>query len=70
MIWLMGQGIRYTEIPTQNVLKGEIKFGKIKQPSGLLPIQVVRLMEVGQVFVVCKNLDSSRGTKKVVSPSI
>ena len=52
------------------MLKGKIKFGYVEQPSGLLVIQITRLAEVGQVLVVCKDLDHGGGAKKVVAPGI
>ena len=70
MIWSVRQGVRSTEILAQYVLKGEIKFRQVKQPPGLLVIQIVRLVEVGQVLVISKDLDCGGGTEKVVVPGI
>ena len=70
MIWSSRQGIWSAEILAWNVLKGKIEFGEVERPSGLPTIQIPRLAEVGQVFVISEDLDSGRGTQKIVSPSI
>ena len=70
MIWSSRQGIWSAEILAWNVLKGKIEFGEVERPSGLPTIQIPRLAEVGQVFVISKDLDCGRGTKKVVAPGI
>ena len=70
MIWSVRQGVRSAEILAQYVLKGEIKFGQVEQPPGLLVIQIVRLVEVGQVLVISKDFDCGGGTEKVVVPGI
>ena len=48
----------------------EVKLRQVKQPSGLSMIQVARLSEVSQVFVVRKDLDHGGGTEEVVAPGI
>ena len=70
VIWSVRQGVRSTEILAWNVLKGKIEFRQVEQPSGLSMIQITRLMEVGQVLVVCKDLDCGGGTEKVVAPGV
>ena len=52
------------------MFKGKVKFGTVKQPLCLLSIKIVRLVEIGQVFMVHENLDCMRGTEKVMLPSI
>ena len=70
MIWLVRQGVRSAEILAWYVLKGEIEFGQVEQPSGLPAIQIARLAEVCQVLVISQDLDHGRGTEKVVAPGI
>ena len=70
MIWSARQGVWSTEILARYVLKGEIEFRQVEQPSGLLVIQIARLVEVGQVLVISKDLDCGGGAKKVVAPGI
>ena len=70
MIWSARQGIWSAEILAWYVLKGEIEFGQVEQPSGLPAIQIARLVEVGQVLVISKDLDHGGGTEKVVAPGI
>ena len=48
----------------------EVKFGEVKQPPCLSSIEVVRLTEVYQVYVVCEDLDQGRRAQKIVTPSV
>ena len=64
------QGVWSREILAWDVFKCEVKLRQVKQPPGLLAIQVSRLAEVGQVLVVCKDLDCGGGTEKVVVPGV
>ena len=52
------------------MFKGKVEFRQIEQPPGLAAIEISRLAEVSQVFVVRKDLDRSGGTEKVVAPGI
>ena len=70
MIWSVRQSVRSAHILAWNVFKGKIKLVQVEQPAGLSAIQISRLMEVGQVLVVGKDLDHGRGTEKVVAPFI
>lgn len=64
------EGIRGTEILARNILKSEVKFCEIKQPLCSALIEIARLTEISQVFVVHENLDHMRGSKKIMLPSI
>ena len=70
MIRSTRQGIWSTEILARYVFECEVKLREVKQPSSLATIQIMRLAEVSQVFVVHKDPDRSGGTEKVVAPSI
>ena len=48
----------------------EVELRQVEQPSGLSLIQISRLAEVSQVFVVHKDLDCGGGSKEVVAPGI
>ena len=67
---MVRQGVRSAEILAWDVFECEVELGQVKQPSGLSAIQVSRLTEVGQVLVVCKDLDHGGGTEEVVAPGI
>ena len=67
MIWATGQGIRGTKVFPRDVLEGEVEFGEVKQPLRLSPIQIAGVSEIGQVFVVREDPDSSGGPEEVVS---
>ena len=63
-----GEGIRTSKEASQDMDDLEVKVGKIEQPSGLLTVEILGLMEVCQVFVVCEDLDGERGAMEVMSP--
>ena len=46
----------------------QVKICKVKEPPGLLPVQFLSFVEVGQVFVVSKDLYGEEGAMEVVSP--
>ena len=46
----------------------QIEVREIQEPTSLSAIQGLGLSEVGEVFVVSKDLDWERGAVKVVSP--
>ena len=52
------------------MIEYEAELRQVKQPPSLLTIQVARLSEVSQVFVVRKDLDRGGGAKEVVAPGI
>ena len=70
MIWSVRQSIRSREIFARDVVKCQVELGKVEQPSGLSAVQVTRLVEVSEVFVVHKDLDCGGGAEKVVAPGI
>ena len=70
MIWPARQDVRSTEVFAWNVFECEVKLRQIKQPPSLSTIQVVRLSEVSQVFVVRKDVDRGGGAKEVVEPGV
>ena len=48
----------------------EIKVSKVEQPSCLVVVEVLGLMEVCQVLVICEDLDRKGGSMEVVSPGL
>ena len=46
----------------------EVKVGKVDEPSCLLAIERLGLMEVSEVLVVCENLYRERRAVEVVTP--
>ena len=46
----------------------QVKVCEVKEPPGLLPVQFLSCTEVGQVFVVSKDLYGEGGAMEVVSP--
>ena len=70
MIWSAGQGIRGAEIFPWNVFESKVELRQVEQPPGLAAIQIARLSEVSQVFVVCEDLDRGGGAEEIVAPGI
>ena len=52
------------------MFESKVEFRKVKQPSCLPLIEIVRLVKVGQTFVIGEDLDCGRGAQKIVSPRI
>ena len=48
----------------------EIKVSEVKQPPGLVAVEVLSLTEVHQVFGFSENPDRERGSMDVVSPGL
>ena len=63
-----GEGIRTSKEASQDMDDLEVKVGKIEQPSGLLTVEILGLMEVCQVLVICKDLDGEEGTVEIMPP--
>jgi hypothetical protein len=65
---LARKGIRPSESRSRDMGNLKIKVGEVKKPTGLMMIQMLGTTEVGEVLVICKNLDRKRGTVKVLTP--
>jgi hypothetical protein len=50
------------------VEQGKVELGQVQGPSGLLPVQLLRLLEVLQVLVVRPDLDRVLYTFEEVPP--
>ena len=48
----------------------EVKVSEVNEPSCLLAIERLGLVEVGEVFVVCENLYRERRAVEVVMPGL
>ena len=48
----------------------QIEVCKVKQPSSLMVVKVLGLMEVHQVFVVGEDLDREGGSMEIVPPGL
>jgi hypothetical protein len=57
MVWAVGERIWAAHEATQLVEQGEVVLGQVQGPLGLLPVQLLGLLEVLQVLVVRPDLD-------------
>ena len=48
----------------------QVEVSKVKQPLSLVAVEVLGLTEVGQVFVVSKDLHRERGVMKIMFPRL
>jgi hypothetical protein len=67
-VWSARKGIRAGECRPRDMGDLEIKVGEVKKPTGLTTVQMLGTTKEGEVLVICKNLDSERGTTKVLMP--
>ena len=66
----MGKSIRPGEKTAWDMDDFEVKISKIKQPSCLVMIEVLHLMEVCQVLVISEDLNGKGGAMEIVSPGL
>ena len=70
-IWVevrvVGEGIRTGQEMSWDIDDFEVKISKVEQPSCLMTIEVLRLMEVHQVLVIYKDLDREEGAMEIMS---
>ena len=52
------------------MFKCEVEFREVKQPPHLSSVEIVRLLEIGQVFMVCEDLNQGGGDQKVMTPGV
>ena len=62
------EGIRAGKEFTWDVDHFQVKVGEVNEPMGLLSVEVLGGMEVGEVFVVGEDLDREGGSVEVVAP--
>src|SRR5260370_33323960 len=63
-----GDGIGLLHESTRLVDEGEVEWGQIKRPSGLPMIELLSIMEVGEVLMVCEYIEPFGGTFKEMLP--
>jgi hypothetical protein len=68
MVRAMGERIWMTHETARLMEQGEVEPGQIQGPPGLLPVQLVRCLEVLQVLVVRPDLDRVLHTFEEVLP--
>ena len=61
-VWAVGEDIGSSKEVAWDMDDFQIEICKIKQPSYLVAVEVLSLMEVHQVLVICKDLDGKGGT--------
>jgi hypothetical protein len=64
----VGEHIWTTHEAARLVEQGEVEPGQVQGPSGLLPVQLGRLLEVLQVLMVHPDLDRSASHFEAVLP--
>ena len=67
-IQVMGEGIRACPELSRDMDHFQVEVGKVDKPSGLLTIEGLGGTEVGEVFVVGKDLYREWGSLEVVTP--
>ena len=68
MICLPRQGIRPTHLPTRLVGQDKVKPGEVQGPLCLVAVQLMSLSEIGQVLVICVDLELLISSLKEVPP--
>lgn len=48
----------------------KVKICKVKEPASLVSIEILRLMEICQVFVISENLHWEGGALEVMAPCV
>ena len=66
----MGEGVRSSEEAAWDVDDFQIEVHKVEQPSRLVMVEVLCLLEVCQVLMIHKNLNGERGSVEVVPPGL
>ena len=64
----MGEGVRSGKEVAWDMNDFQIKVCEVEQPTCLAAVEVLRLTEVRQVFVICEDLDGKWGSMEVVPP--
>ena len=64
------KSIRGREETTRDMDHFEIKISQVEKPVGMFMVEILRLVEVGQVFMVGENLNWERGALKIVVPGV
>ena len=65
---MAGEGVRSSKKAAWDMDDLEIEVCKIEEPSHLMTVEVLGLMEVCQVLVVGKDLNGEWGSVEVMSP--
>ena len=62
------EGISAGEEFSRDVDHFQVEVGEVNEPTGLLSVEVLGGMEVGEVFMVSEDLDWEGGSMEVVPP--
>src|SRR6266478_744107 len=63
-----GESIGLLHESTRLVGEGKVEWGQVKRPSGLPTIELLSITEVGEVLMVCEDIEPFRSTFEEMLP--